>query len=119
CQRKYNPCLSQLRPCRTNSCSFITGKTIFVNQFYGYMKKIALPALLLLAACQNEEANKEMELKYPETRKAEVTDDYFGTQVPDPYRWLENDTSPETEAWVRAQNEVTQAYLATIPYRDK
>lgn len=55
---------------------------------------------------------------YPETRKDETVDEYFGTKVPDPYRWLEDDRSVETEAWVKAQNEVTNAYLARIPFRE-
>lgn len=55
---------------------------------------------------------------YPETRKDETVDEYFGTKVPDPYRWLEDDRSAETEAWVKAQNEVTNAYLARIPFRE-
>ncbi len=54
---------------------------------------------------------------YPETRKDTVVDDYFGTKVADPYRWLENDTSAETSDWVKAQNEVTQDYLSHIPFR--
>jgi len=56
---------------------------------------------------------------YPETRKTDTEDNYFGTVVPDPYRWLEDDRSTETEAWVKAQNEVTSGYFATIPYREK
>src|ERR1043166_2185315 len=55
--------------------------------------------------------------KYPETKKVDVVDDYFGTKVPDPYRWLEDDRSPEVAAWVEAQNKVTAAYLDQIPYR--
>jgi prolyl oligopeptidase len=55
---------------------------------------------------------------YPETRKGEVVDRYFDTPVADPYRWLEDDMSPETEAWVRAQNAVTFGYLNKIPYRE-
>jgi prolyl oligopeptidase len=58
-------------------------------------------------------------VKYPESRQANVTDTYFGTPVPDPYRWLEALDSPETKAWVTAQNEVTFAYLSQIPFRDK
>ncbi len=57
-------------------------------------------------------------LPYPSARKAAQTDDYHGTVVADPYRWLEDDTSEETEAWVRAQNTVTSAYLEQIPFRD-
>lgn len=56
-------------------------------------------------------------LTYPATRKADVVDDYHGTKVADPYRWLEDDRSAETAAWVAAQNGVTQAYLAQIPER--
>jgi prolyl oligopeptidase len=56
-------------------------------------------------------------LTYPPTRKAEVVDDFFGTKVADPYRWLEDDNSPETRAWVEAQNKVAFAYLDQIPQR--
>ncbi len=56
---------------------------------------------------------------YPETRMdTTVVDDYFGTKVADPYRWLENDTSAETAKWVKEQNEVTQDYLSHIPFRN-
>lgn len=90
------------------------------------MKKhtyFSLSALLIvgLLSCETPE-KKEMKkgLTYPDTRRdATVVDDYFGTQVPDPYRWLENDTSEETGLWVKAQNEVTNGYLAQIPYREK
>lgn len=58
------------------------------------------------------------DIKYPETRKDATTDTYFGTTVADPYRWLEDDRSPETAAWVKAQNEVTFNYLSQIPYRN-
>lgn len=58
-------------------------------------------------------------LPYPQTAKGTVSDDYFGTVVPDPYRWLENDTSAETKAWVIAENKVTQNYLSQIPYKDE
>lgn len=81
-------------------------------------------ALFLLAGCANNESMKDDdtatgELTYPETRKTDVQDDYFGTVVDDPYRWLEDDTAAETEAWVKAQNAVTQNYLAQIPFRDQ
>ena len=54
---------------------------------------------------------------YPETRKKPVVDSIFGTTVVDNYRWLEDDKSPETEAWVQAENEVTFGYLSKIPFR--
>ena len=56
---------------------------------------------------------------YPETAKGDVVDDYHGTAVPDPYRWLEDDMSDETSAWVKAQNKLTFSYLESIPFRDK
>jgi prolyl oligopeptidase len=56
--------------------------------------------------------------KYPDTKTVDQTDDFFGTKVSDPYRWLENDTAADTKDWVRRENEVTNAYLAQIPYRD-
>ena len=55
--------------------------------------------------------------KAPQTRKDNTVDNYFGTEVADPYRWLEDDNSPETAAWVKAQNRVTDHYLRKIPFR--
>lgn len=55
--------------------------------------------------------------QYPVTKTVDHVDTYHGTKVPDPYRWLEDDTSQETAAWVEAQNKVTFAYLEAIPYR--
>lgn len=59
------------------------------------------------------------EKSYPVTRKGDVVDTYFGTEVPDPYRWLEDDLADETADWVAAQNKLTFEYLEQIPYRDK
>ncbi len=56
-------------------------------------------------------------LSYPATRKTDQADTYHGTTVPDPYRWLEDDRSAETAAWVKAENQVTQTFLSQIPYR--
>jgi prolyl oligopeptidase len=56
-------------------------------------------------------------LTYPPARKTQQIDNYHGIQVADPYRWLENDRSPETARWVKAENQITAAYLANIPYR--
>src|SRR5690349_16604653 len=56
-------------------------------------------------------------LRYPATAKGEVVDDYHGTRIADPYRWLEDPDSEPTRAWVRAQNEVTHAFLDALPAR--
>jgi prolyl oligopeptidase len=58
-------------------------------------------------------------ISYPQTRKGDVVDTYFDTKVPDPYRWLEDDKSEETGAWVKAQNKVTYDYLSKIPFREQ
>eukprot|EP01096_Ripella_sp_DP13-Kostka_P010062 TRINITY_DN3914_c0_g2_i1.p1 TRINITY_DN3914_c0_g2~~TRINITY_DN3914_c0_g2_i1.p1 ORF type:complete len:703 (-),score=-55.09 TRINITY_DN3914_c0_g2_i1:7-2115(-) len=58
-------------------------------------------------------------IQYPQTKKGETVDVYFDTKVNDPYRWLEDDKSAETGAWVKAQNEVTYGYLDKIPFRDE
>ena len=60
-----------------------------------------------------------MPIRYPQTQKCDTVDHYFGTAVPDPYRWLEDDYSEQTANWVKAQNELTQNYLAQIPYRQQ
>lgn len=57
------------------------------------------------------------QLKYPDTKKVSQEDDYYGKKIQDPYRWLENDTSEETRAWVAEQAKVTRAYLEAIPFR--
>jgi len=57
--------------------------------------------------------------KYPETRKSDQKDIFFGTTVADPYRWLEDDMSEETKDWVKRENAVTDAYLGQIPFRDE
>nr|WP_311455837.1 prolyl oligopeptidase family serine peptidase [uncultured Capnocytophaga sp.] len=85
---------------------------------------IPIGCLLALSACQDnpkkEEAQEAWEkLSYPQTQQRVVEDDYFGIKVSDPYRWLEDDQSPETESWVKAQNEVTFGYLHSIPYRNQ
>ncbi len=56
--------------------------------------------------------------KYPDTKKTSQVDEYFGTKVADPYRWLEDDRSEETKDWVIAQNKVANAYISQIPFRD-
>ena len=66
--------------------------------------------------CQNQKSGP---LVYPETKKTETIDTYFGTEINDPYRWLEDDKSTETASWVKEENKVTFDYLSKIPFRNK
>jgi prolyl oligopeptidase len=74
-------------------------------------------ALIIIISCSRKEVEKES-LIYPVSKKVDTADVYFGTSVPDPYRWLENDSARETAEWVSAQNEVTFSYLKNISFRD-
>ena len=65
------------------------------------------------------ETKKQENIIYPETKKTDTIDTYFGVQVPDPYRWLENDTAQEVADWVKSQNKITFDYLDKIPFRQK
>lgn len=60
---------------------------------------------------------KQTKLEYPQTKKGTTVDQYFDAKVNDPYRWLEDDKSAETAAWVKAENELTYDYLSKIPFR--
>ncbi len=78
----------------------------------------ATGGLLAMAACHTLEKHAAVKpLAYPVTAKVNHVDDYNGIKVADPYRWLEDDNSPETKAWVESQNKVTFAYLEKIPER--
>lgn len=86
------------------------------------MKNLALAVVILttITACKTENELKNsnaIAVTYPETKTVDSVDTYFGEQVKDPYRWLEDDRSEETGEWVKAQNQVTGDYLANIPYR--
>ncbi|MDG1732457.1 MAG: prolyl oligopeptidase family serine peptidase [Thalassotalea sp.] len=92
------------------------------------MKKMTLLCLAgLLTACGNDTAEPTLEsqiepehsVNYPVTRKGDVVEQYFGTDVSDPYRWLEDDRSEETAEWVTAENKVTFDYLNAIPFKNK
>ena len=74
---------------------------------------------LLVFMSLNTVAYAQTKIEYPKTRKVEQSDDYHGTKIADPYRWLEDDNSAETKAWVEAQNKVTFDYLNQIPERSK
>jgi prolyl oligopeptidase len=86
------------------------------------MKKITniiiMSVILLSGSCSCSNP-KNAKSEYPATERQEVTDNYFGTSVADPYRWLEDDTAREVAAWVTAENKVTQDYLNRIPFREK
>ncbi|MFZ1376718.1 MAG: prolyl oligopeptidase family serine peptidase [Geothrix sp.] len=75
--------------------------------------------MLAMALAITSALSAQTPLTYPPTRKADVVDDFFGTKVAAPYRWLEDDNSAETKAWVEAQNKVTFGYLEQIPQRAK
>ncbi len=80
-----------------------------------------LSAILLVVACKNETKEQTSKtiiaLNYPETKKVDTATTYFGNKVEDPYRWLEDDRSEETENWVASQNKTTFGYLEKIPFR--
>lgn len=86
---------------------------------YAAFFPLTATVILGFTACQQTEQTNETPytLSYPETKKVDTIDTYFGVQIADPYRWLEDDRSEETENWVKAQNEVTFGYLEAIPFR--
>ncbi|MDP4238043.1 MAG: prolyl oligopeptidase family serine peptidase [Bacteroidota bacterium] len=80
------------------------------------MKRV-IPIVISMILLSSNQSNSQ--IVYPVTAKEKVVDTYFGIQVKEPYRWLENDTSAATSAWVKAQNKVTSSYLAQIPFRNE
>jgi prolyl oligopeptidase len=100
---------------------------LFLEKLAKKMKQtnliITFAVFLILLSCninKNKTSQKRsMKITYPTTKKGNVIDTYFDEKVADPYRWLEDDRSPETEAWVKAQNKVTFDYLSKIPMRKK
>lgn len=76
-------------------------------------------SVLMVFSAGSLSAQQNAPLTYPVTRKTDSVDDYHGKKIADPYRWLEDDHSDETAAWVKAENKVTEDYLATIPFRNK
>ncbi|MEX2514211.1 MAG: prolyl oligopeptidase family serine peptidase [Cyclobacteriaceae bacterium] len=82
--------------------------------------KIRILGMIGLAlACQSESEKNDIAVEYPETKKSEHVENYWGEELPDPYRWLEDDYAADTKAWVADQNEVTFGYLEQIPFREK
>ena len=80
------------------------------------MKKTITISAIVCTLVMNAQTTK---INYPETKKIDHIDTYFGEQINDYYRWLEDDRSPETEMWVKKQNVVTNVYLNRIPYRNQ
>jgi len=78
---------------------------------------IMLTGALFFASCTTQKMNNS--LNYPETKKMEHTDEYFGTKVEDPYRWLEDDMAEDTKDWVQREVAFTNNYLANIPFREE
>lgn len=74
--------------------------------------------LLTYSCTESDNMTKIEKLTYPETKKVDTVDNYFGTDVRDPYRWLEDDMSDETAEWVASQNKITKDFLTKIPYRE-
>ncbi|HEY4151358.1 MAG TPA: prolyl oligopeptidase family serine peptidase [Chitinophagaceae bacterium] len=83
------------------------------------LSNLLLPILagVLMTGCSS--APQQQPLTYPVTKKVTQVDNYFGTQVSDPYRWLENDSAADTKAWVKTEQAFTEDYLSKIPFRDK
>jgi len=77
---------------------------------------LTIIAMTILISCNGHVKKK---IAYPETKKGDVIDSYFGVKVSDPYRWLEDDKSEETAAWVKEQNKVTFGYLRNISFREE
>src|SRR5690554_4135161 len=77
---------------------------------------LVMPTLMTSCNNHHQEAG---DIPYPETAKTDTVDTYFGVDVHDPYRWLEDDRSAETTQWVKAQNDLAFGYLEHIPYRDR
>src|SRR5207245_3186949 len=96
------------------------------RKFFGHSSfvirhSLGVAVAFLLVGCVTDSSTPSAQdsrtpsVAYPVTRKTNVVDNYNGVNVADPYRWLEDDNSPETKAWVEAQNKVTIAYLLNIP----
>ena len=90
-----------------------------MNNNLKHIAMLSLSGALVCSSCADKGNSRWMPTQYPEARQdSTVVDEYFGHQVADPYRWLENDTSSETSAWVAEQQALTDEYFAHIPFRD-
>jgi prolyl oligopeptidase len=82
-----------------------------MNRYYRY--------LLAVAVVTSSAGAQQAKIAYPQTKKTAQTDDYFGRKVADPYRWMEDLNAPEVAQWVKAENDVTEKYLVTLPMRER
>jgi prolyl oligopeptidase len=116
---KHNRALLSAAVCRLkpgdlrHSSKFIGGTKVELSKQWGNCCTVGVFFVFLFVALPLAGQS----LDYPQTRKGDQVDDYHGTKVADPYRWLEDDNSAETAKWVEAENKVTFAYLDKIPYR--
>jgi len=90
-----------------------------IHKYLNFKNKIMSKKTILLTFLTIGFLANAQQLTYPKTKKGTQVDDYFGTKVPDPYHWLEDDNSAETKTWVDEENKVTFDYLAKIPFREK
>lgn len=97
------------------SASFFILQQIKSIKMKKLVSSVFVASIIVSQAVNAQNSN----IKYPVTKKKEVISNFFGENVTDPYRWLEDDRSAETAAWVKAQNKVTFAYLDKIPYRNQ
>ena len=89
-----------------------------VNKFYNALA-LGVFGFLLILFLFMEKPTPAYKVKYFKTNELDVLDDYFGTKIKDPFRWLEDDHAKETKNWVYKQNQVTSQYLSKIPFRTK
>lgn len=112
---------NHFKPFIKNHKSSIKNNLSLFHKNIVMIKKYILPALLFATfACNQIQKTNQIKLNrlpYPTTKIVTQSDNYFGTQIADQYRWLENDTASDVIQWVKEENEVTQNYLGQIPYR--
>ncbi|MBU0718405.1 MAG: prolyl oligopeptidase family serine peptidase [Planctomycetes bacterium] len=104
-------------PARASSCGalVIRNRARLLRSAGPFVILVAVSFALTVGGC----ASKGTSFSYPEARQGDQVDVYHGVKVADPYRWLEDPDSPETRAWIEAENKITFDYLGEIPARDK